>query len=110
MRFSNGNNHVENLAVFSNGEHYVKKPGYFLKILQYFQNIRPVLVVLSEVYNINVSPVDTLNTPLSRIESNRSSSVDSGHSHSVSRVHTVHQVVVRVQDYCVWCLAGWHVV
>ena len=69
-----------------------------------------MFIVLSKVYHINVSPVHTLNTPLSRVQSDGSSSVYSCYCYSVSRVHCVYQVVVRVQDHCVRRLARRHVV
>ena len=101
----------------------VIKPGYFglLKIYNFsFLNkvpliifhiglLQPLGVKFSEVNNINVGLVHRLDVSHARVDTQGDSTVDSCDSDPVTRLNTVHKVIVSVQYHRVRGLTSWHV-
>ena len=67
-------------------------------------------VSLSEVDDVNVRFVYRLHRTLAPVDPQGRGTVDPRHSHPVSGLHCIHQVMMGIEDHCVGGLAWGHVV
>jgi hypothetical protein len=65
------------------------KKGYLLLSTLFIRLVQPLVVSLSEVYNINVGLIHRLDITLPRIGSNRDCAVDPSYCYTISRLDAV---------------------
>ena len=85
-----------------------QKRRYFQKLYKGVVKMKISTTVLVKMDGVNMSSINWFNISMSRIYPNRSGSVDTGNTNSISRLNRIDQISVSMERNRMGRFSGWH--